>query len=653
VQLQTAVKEYESVVGDRKDDFRSCGGKVTERVRVSPETKDFMDVDESLWENETDQRKRVLMQLLEDERLYCALLKSLIENYQNAMVQNDALSKKVEYSDISTIFADIGRLWNIHLAFHADLDKQLLTYPNTAIGQAFASRAQELEEIYPHFVMSSSTREDALERAKNQSSNIRHFLKLSEEKDGSPLQILLSVPLGRILRYEQHLKRLLMLTTTSGPEYLTLSEAIQNMQTLQTSVEQSMEISDRLVKVLAVKNKLQGYEQPLNPLVDRQRRYVREGPLTIFQGNERKAEEHHFFLFNNLLIYSKKISNLLSQFQGDSSYRYVGTVPIHQLTAVRDLPDTETLRNALELIWPNQNMIVSALTPERKSEWKRDLSYIVESLNADRIFGIPLNELMSTRDKGREVPAILEKTINWLNENNSSKVEGLFRIPGMVTEIQHFRQLCDQGVEWDFPPGANPHTVAGLLKLWIRELPEPLMTFGLYGAFMATKEVTGQDESELAPRIAETRKVIGQMPQAHASALRHLMRFLADVARNCGENKMNAHNLAIVFAPNLLYRKANDPLDCSSFKDSYNVIAFLIDHYESLFQEEEKTVKKENQASWRPTRVTSPMMSNPPPAGSPPPALPFLPSRPSSVRSFVPPVRPTTPRALPPTPQNT
>jgi len=108
------------------------------------------------------------------------------------------------------------------------------------------------------------------------------------------------------------------------------------MQTLQTSVEQSMEISDRLVKVLAVKNKLQGYEvdshlrclrrfhgghsswvpqQPLNPLVDRQRRYVREGPLTIFQGNERKAEEHHFFLFNNLLIYSKKISNLLSQFQ--------------------------------------------------------------------------------------------------------------------------------------------------------------------------------------------------------------------------------------------------------------------------------------------------------------------------------------------------
>jgi len=177
-------------------------------------------------------------------------------------------------------------------------------------------------------------------------------------------------------------------------------------------------------------------------------------------------------------------------------------------------------------------MIVSALTPERKSEWKRDLSYIVESLNADRstqalsfhvggptfnnvgaVFGIPLNELMSTRDKGREVPAILEKTINWLNENNSSKVEGLFRIPGMVTEIQHFRQLCDQvpphlhdriskkreqvknrcvqGVEWDFPPGANPHTVAGLLKLWIRELPEPLMTFGLYGAFMATKEVTG------------------------------------------------------------------------------------------------------------------------------------------------------------------
>jgi hypothetical protein len=43
-------QEYEAVVGGRKHDFRSGGGKVTERVRVSPDTLDFKDVDESLWD---------------------------------------------------------------------------------------------------------------------------------------------------------------------------------------------------------------------------------------------------------------------------------------------------------------------------------------------------------------------------------------------------------------------------------------------------------------------------------------------------------------------------------------------------------------------------------------------------------------------------
>lgn len=60
------------------------------------------------------------------------------------------------------------------------------------------------------------------------------------------------------------------------------------------------------------------------------------------------------------------------------------------------------------------------------------------------MFGIALEELMATREQGRDVPMILEKTIGWLTANNATHVEGLFRIPGMMTEIQHYRHLCDQ-----------------------------------------------------------------------------------------------------------------------------------------------------------------------------------------------------------------
>jgi hypothetical protein len=60
------------------------------------------------------------------------------------------------------------------------------------------------------------------------------------------------------------------------------------------------------------------------------------------------------------------------------------------------------------------------------------------------VFGISLNELMTTRENDREVPFIMEKTISWLIDNNATHVEGLFRISGMMTEMQHYRNMCDQ-----------------------------------------------------------------------------------------------------------------------------------------------------------------------------------------------------------------
>lgn len=51
---------------------------------------------------------------------------------------------------------------------------------------------------------------------------------------------------------------------------------------------------------------------------------------------------------------------------------------------------------------------------------------------------------MATREQNRDVPIIMEKTISWLIDNNAAQVEGLFRISGMMTEIQHYRQLCDR-----------------------------------------------------------------------------------------------------------------------------------------------------------------------------------------------------------------
>ena len=65
------------------------------------------------------------------------------------------------------------------------------------------------------------------------------------------------------------------------------------------------------------------------------------------------------------------------------------------------------------------------------------------------------------------------------------KTEGIFRISGVTTVIQKLKQEIAKGNKRTFAfPEDDCHTVAGILKLWLREMPEPLLTFELYGKIM-------------------------------------------------------------------------------------------------------------------------------------------------------------------------
>lgn len=93
----------------------------------------------------------------------------------------------------------------------------------------------------------------------------------------------------------------------------------------------------------------------------------------------------------------------------------------------------------------------------------------------------------SRREKGREYPFILEATTKDLMERGIEQ-EGIFRISGNSREVNDLKARIENGhdvVLSDY----SPHAVACLLKMWLRELPEPLLTFELYDEF---NETTGK-----------------------------------------------------------------------------------------------------------------------------------------------------------------
>ena len=88
--------------------------------------------------------------------------------------------------------------------------------------------------------------------------------------------------------------------------------------------------------------------------------------------------------------------------------------------------------------------------------------------------------------------------------------------------------------------------IASTLKLWFRELPDPLFTYALYSAFMDAARV---DNDRL--RQIRLHEQVNELPDANYAALKHFMEHLSKIRKEEKTNQMSASNLSIVFGPTL------------------------------------------------------------------------------------------------------
>lgn len=158
-------------------------------------------------------------------------------------------------------------------------------------------------------------------------------------------------------------------------------------------------------------------------------------------------------------------------------------------------------------------------------------------------FGIALEQ---TLDAGELIPALVRQSCEHI-ENVALSSEGIFRLSGKQVQIDTYRYLFDVGATPNLTREADPHTVAGVLKLFLRELPEPLVPRSYYNRCIQAM----MQQDEVAKRRV-LRHVLHALPRPYFATLRYLCTFLRKVAQRHAVNKMAAHNLATVFAPNLL-----------------------------------------------------------------------------------------------------
>ncbi|XP_006898382.1 PREDICTED: LOW QUALITY PROTEIN: unconventional myosin-IXb [Elephantulus edwardii] len=172
-------------------------------------------------------------------------------------------------------------------------------------------------------------------------------------------------------------------------------------------------------------------------------------------------------------------------------------------------------------------------------------------------FGVCVDSLTSDKVS---VPVVLEKLLEHV-EMHGLYTEGLYRKSGAAGRTRELRQTLQTDPTTVKLENYPIHAITGVLKQWLRELPEPLMTFAQYNDFLRAVELPEKQE-----QLAAIYAVLDHLPEANHNSLERLIFHLVKVALLEDVNRMSPGALAIIFAPCLLRcPDTSDPL--TSMKD--------------------------------------------------------------------------------------
>ncbi|KAI8805871.1 hypothetical protein BJ742DRAFT_819395 [Cladochytrium replicatum] len=188
---------------------------------------------------------------------------------------------------------------------------------------------------------------------------------------------------------------------------------------------------------------------------------------------------------------------------------------------------------------------------KKKPNESSSSSRAVMENGAKRIFGAHLADAIaiSRIKEGYELPAVVYRCIEYLEGKKAGDEEGIYRLSGSATLINQLRDRFDTELDVDLLGSGeyhDVHVVAGLLKLYFRELPTPVLTRELQKEFLRVTDL--QDRNE---RVAAIARFVAQLPLANYTLLRAMIGHIIRIVQKSDRNKMTVRNIGIVFSPTL------------------------------------------------------------------------------------------------------
>ncbi|CAG5986509.1 unnamed protein product [Menidia menidia] len=230
----------------------------------------------------------------------------------------------------------------------------------------------------------------------------------------------------------------------------------------------------------------------------------------------------------------------------------------------------------------HETYLLMASTQNDMEDWVKTIRRVIWAPFGGGIFGQKLEETVryERRFGNKLAPMLVEQCVDFIRQWGLRE-EGLFRLPGQANLVKELQDAFDCGEKPSFDSNTDVHTVASLLKLYLRELPEPVIPFQKYEEFLACAKLLAKDDET---GVKELQRLVESLPPVNYNLLKYICRwmqfklkkslrtflpfflflkkkrFLDEVQSYSGVNKMSVQNLATVFGPNILRPKMEDPV---------------------------------------------------------------------------------------------
>ncbi|XP_055757792.1 rho GTPase-activating protein 22-like isoform X1 [Salvelinus fontinalis] len=246
----------------------------------------------------------------------------------------------------------------------------------------------------------------------------------------------------------------------------------------------------------------------------------------------------------------------------------------------------------------SESFLLMAKSQSDMEEWVRAIRRAIWAPLGGGIFGQHLEETMQCESGCGSsskplVPLLVQQCVCFIHQHGLTE-EGLFRMPGQTNHVRELQDAFNCGEKPLFGSNTDVHTVASLLKLYLRELPEPVVPFNKYTEFLSTAQLLAKDQEE---GILELGRQLKSLPQVNYNLLSYICRFLDEVQSHSSQNKMSVQNLATVFGPNIFRPKMEDPqIMMEGSSQVQHLMTVLISEHCRLYQGQAETPRQDQSA---------------------------------------------------------